>query len=116
MNAIQTKHNLDFLAAPWHRDKRVMAFKVGTCHGQYAFIEGKLSLISVINEVPGNGHLDDVFEWFEYAARVQGVDLVITEFFNDRFKEHCLKKRGFSSYGKNDVIKRFSKVKEVANG
>ena len=108
MNAIKTTHNLDFEARPWFRDKRVTEFKVGTCHGQYAFVEGKLTMISVINDKPGNGHLDDVFEWFEFAAEAQGVDFMIAEFMNPRFKKHCIKKRGFIPFGKDNVIKKFS--------
>lgn len=108
MNAITTKHNLDFLATHWHRDPRVMVYKVGTCSGQYQFIDGKLVLISVINDQPGNGHLDDVFEWFEFAARSQHVPLVIAEFFNDRFKKHCIDKRGFKQIpGTDNVIKKY---------
>lgn len=108
MNAIQTKHNLDFEAREWPRDKRVMEFKVGTCHGQYAIVDKKLTIISIINDTPGNGHLEDVFEWFEFAAKAQGVDLMIAEFMNDRFKKHCIEKRGYRPFGNDNVIKQFN--------
>lgn len=108
MNAIQTKHNLDFEARQWHRDKRVMEFKVGTCHGLYNFQGGRMVIISIVNDSPGNGHLEDVFEWFEFAAKAQGVDLMIAEFMNDRFKKHCIEKRGYKPLGSENVIKKFS--------
>ncbi len=106
MNAIRTTHNLDFEARPWHRNERITEFKVGTCHGQYTTIKKSLVLISIINDTPGNGHLNDVFEWFEYSARVNKMPLVITDFFNLRFKKHCIEKRGFKEVPKtNNVIK-----------
>lgn len=105
-NAVDTKHHLNFEATPWPRDNRIMAYRVGTCHGQYSFMDGSLVLISIVNESPGNGHLEDVFEWFEYAAKAQRIPLVIAEFFNYRFKKHCIEKRGFLEYAKaNGVIK-----------
>ena len=65
-------------------------------------------IISVINDKRGNGHLDDVFQWFEYAAKRDGRALKILEFFNGEFKRHCIEKRGFISIpGTDDVIKIF---------
>lgn len=107
MNAIQTDHNLDFEAAEWKRDKRVMVFRIGTCHGQYGFKKGTLMLISIINETPGNGHLNDVFQWFEFAAKTQGIDLMVCELMNTRFMQHLILKRGFVKFNKVTVIKRF---------
>jgi hypothetical protein len=106
VNAIQTKHNLDFQAAEWKRDKRIMVFKVGTCHGQYYFSKKGIEIVSIKNDNPGNGHLDDVFEWFEYAARTQHKTLFIREFINYRFMNHCIHKRGFIRMdGTMDVYK-----------
>ncbi len=45
--------------------------------------------------MPGNGHLEDVFEWFEYACIRDCKGLIIREFFNDRFYNHCIEKREF---------------------
>ena len=95
-NAINTKHNLDFLAKPWERDESIVVYKVGTCHGQYTFTKKGIELISVINDSPHNGHLNDVFEWFEYAAKTQNLNLYIRGFLNNRFRNHCITKRGFS--------------------
>ena len=109
-NAIKTTHDLDFEACPWPRDKSIMLFKIGSCHGQYVFSDMGLEIISIINNTPGNGHLNDVFEWFEYAAKAQGLKLIIREFFNARFKMHCILKRGYSDIaGMNSVMKDFSK-------
>jgi hypothetical protein len=111
MNAIQTKHNLDFEACPWPRDPSITLFKVGTCHGQYMVNDIGLHLISVINDDPGNGHLEDVFEWFEYSAKTNKLNLFIREFFNDRFKKHCIEKRGYAELGSDNVFKSFTDEK-----
>lgn len=108
MNAIKTTHNLDFEAMPWERDPSMIKFKVGTCHGVYSSGEFIFRIIAVINDKPGNGHLDDVFQWFENSCRRDNKALMMMEFFNDRFKKHCIEKRGFVEVpGKNDLIKTF---------
>lgn len=106
MNAIQTKHKLNFEACPWPKDKRMTSFRIGTCHGLYYFDDGCLKILSINNSELHNGHLEDVFEWFEYACRTQKLKLVIQEFFNKRFKKYCIEKRGFVEIqGTDDVIK-----------
>lgn len=107
MNSIITTHKLDFEACPWHRDPRVTAWRVGTCHGQYEFVKGVLVLISIHNNEPGNGHLEDVFQWFEGTVKKHGNGvLIIAEFMNDKFKKHCIEKRGYKPVeGTNNVIK-----------
>lgn len=108
-NTITTRHNLDFQCCPWDKDPTCQLFRIGTCEGQWQYASGKcLMIISVINKAPGNGHLDDVFEWFEYAARRDKVPLLVMEFENMRFKKHCIDKRGFHELpGTNNVIKIF---------
>ena len=65
---METTHNLDFLQA----DNTLTGnpyFKVGTCHGQYSVDDnGNYCIINVINEKKGNGHFNDVLEWFESSA------------------------------------------------
>jgi hypothetical protein len=100
-NAINTDHHLDFMAAPWDDPLGVggyMAFIVGTCNGLYSTNKGTLMIISVRNEEPGNGHLEDVFQWFEWSARENGVPLTIVAFMNERFYQHCIEKRGFKPW------------------
>ena len=94
----RSKHNLQFLSRPWMDGKMgdYQEYKIGTCHGQWFAKPGLCYVIvSIINEQPGNGHLEDVFEWFEASCKRDKMQLVITEFFNDRFKVHCIEKRGF---------------------
>ena len=108
MNAITTTHSLDFEATPWPRNPAFMLFRIGTCEGQWLSTETAFCIIAIINNKPGNGHLTDVFEWFEYAAKRDGKALMILEFMNDRFKKHCVEKRGFTAIpNRDDVIKIF---------
>lgn len=102
---MKTKHNLDFEACPWPRNEAIMLFRIGTCEGQWMATDNAYCIISVINNVPGNGHLDDVFEWFENSCKRDKKALIVMELMNDRFKKHLLLKRGFSDMGKDNVIK-----------
>lgn len=104
-NAIQTKHNLDFLAAPWERDEGFEKFKIGTCEGLWRATATSYEILAITNNDPGNGHWGDVLEWFEYACRRDNKSLKILEVWNKAFKMHLIRKRGFSPYKKDDVIK-----------
>lgn len=108
MKALTTSHNLDFEACRWPRNEAIQLFKIGTCEGQWMSTDMAFVIISIINNEPANGHLDDVFEWFEFACKRDKKALMIMEFMNDRFKKHCIEKRGFIAIpGKDDVIKFF---------
>lgn len=102
----QTTHKLPFLSRPWQRDKNIQEFKIGTCRGQWFAHDLCYVIVSILNETPGNGHLNDVFEWFEHFCKRDGKSLVIIEFFNEQFKTHCIEKRGFIEMG-NNVVKIF---------
>jgi len=109
MIEFRSTHNLPFEACPWPRCPEIQLFRIGTCNGQWTSSKDCYVIISVINEQPGNGHLEDVFEWFENSCKRDGKALVITDFFNKRFKKYCIKKRGFEVIpSTNDVIKEFS--------
>lgn len=97
-NIIQTKHKLDFGVAPSPYDlfsDGHMMFQVGTCEGQWGCTKDSYFILSVTNKQQGNGHLDDVFEWFEYSAKRDGKNLMVLECMNERFYKHLLAKRGF---------------------
>lgn len=105
-NAIRTKHNLDFEACHWPRNEAIQLYRIGTVEGQWMHTEFAYCIISFLNKSPGNGHLDDVFEWFEHSCKRDGKALMIMAFANDRFKKHCIEKRGFTAIpNTDDVIK-----------
>jgi hypothetical protein len=102
---MKTTHNLEFEAAPWDVDPSIALFRIGTCEGQWQVIGKAYVIISILNKESGNGHLDDVFEWFEHSAKRDGMGLIVAAVMNARFKEHLLKKRGFMDMGMDSVIK-----------
>lgn len=103
----ETKHNLPFEATqPIERYGWYMLFRIGTCVGQWRATRDAYEILSIINEEPGNGHLNDVFEWFEYSCKRDGKMLRISEVWNSRFKRHLIKKRGFEpESGTLNVVK-----------
>lgn len=112
MNAVTTTHKLDFEIADWKWSKKIKVFRVGTCHGQFFWhhlpgFGDVLCLLSVINDKPGNGHLDDVFQWFEGSARRALEPLLIMDFHNEAFKRHCIEKRGFKEVPGTDHVVKF---------
>lgn len=115
-NAIQTKHNLDFLScqSPYNVEGTDHKnFKIGTVEGMWGDTGDSYYILSAVNDEPGNGHLDDVFEWFEYSAKRDGKNLLVLECFNERFYDHLLAKRGFVMLdpNKENCIKIFNKKK-----
>lgn len=110
MNEVITEHKLDFLSCHWDNPFNYEGwklFKIGTCHGQWTATKDSYDILSVINEVPGNGHLNDVFEWFEFACKRDGRSLRVLEVWNKGFAKHLVTKRGFTYQSGDDLIKRF---------
>ena len=107
--SFQSAHHLPFeVAGDWPFDPSWSHFKVGTCFGLWRAERDTYEILAITNEVPRNGHLTDVLEWFEHSCRRDKKALRVREFFmNPEFKEHLLNKRGFQPDGKDDVIKHF---------
>src|SRR5713101_5500899 len=100
---LKTKHNLSFEAA-FYFDGTVK-FRVGTVTGVYDCIGNSYNIIALANNDPGNGHLDDVFEWFEHSCRRDRKKLRVVEIWNNKFKQHLISKRGFSAAADGNVEK-----------
>ena len=102
-----SSHKLDFEVADWHGCDDIKLYRIGTCEGQYTWAPGYYAIVSVINKKPGNGHLDDVFEWFENSCRRDKKALMVLELMNPRFYQHLVEKRGFVPAGGDNLIKTF---------
>jgi hypothetical protein len=89
------------------------AFRVGTCHGLFGFDGKSYAILAVQNENQGNGHLNDVFEWFENSCKRDKKNLMVLELWNDDFKKHLINKRGFVVYPDNNehLIKYLNDIK-----
>lgn len=109
MSDFHSTHNLPFeMGGPYKRDGSWQHYKVGTCYGLWKRKNKTYEILSILNDVPGNGHLQDLLEWFEHHCRRDKKALRIKEFFlNPGFKQHLINKRGFVADGKDDVIKKF---------
>lgn len=109
MSSFRSTHNLPFeMGGPYKRDRMWQHYKIGTCYGLWRLKKKSIEVLSIMNACPGNGHFQDVLEWFEYGFENGRKFLLIKEFFlNPAFKEHLIKKRGFKPEGKDDVIKHF---------
>jgi|SRR3989344_2959061 len=104
-NAIITTHQLDFMATPSPYNFlgcNQILFKIGTTEGVYGNTSDSYYILAVKNTVKGNGHLNDVFEWFEYAAKRDNKNLLVLECFNKDFYNHLLQKRGFVALDKKN--------------
>jgi len=106
-NAITTKHNLDFLSTSWNLNPDFSVFKIGSVEGLWFCDGASYCIVALENSEPHNGHLDDVFEWFEHSCKRDGYTLRILELFNSKFKSHLIGKRGFVDVGENNLEKKF---------
>lgn len=118
MNAITTQHNLDFEMCPDPLQifmPGLLRFRIGTVKGQYGICKNELFILSITNDQPGNGHLEDVFQWFEFSCKEYDKNFMILEFQSHRFYLHCIRKRGFiplDSFGQN-AIKVFNEANYI---
>ena len=100
MNQIVTTHSLDFEWAPW--DDEYSKYRIGTCEGLYGYGRDQkskavsLDILAVQNREQGNGHFEDVMEWFEFAAKRDKLILRVIEIHNARLFIHLIEKRGFT--------------------
>lgn len=111
--SFKSTNNLDFLTET--QSTRVLiddgfdwkGFRIGTCHGLWCHDGLDYRILAVVNDESGNGHLQDVFDWFENSCKRDNSNLIIMEFTNPDFKSHVIRKRGFSEYEKANAIKYF---------
>ncbi len=105
-----TTHNLEFLSARWENPFNIdgwQVFKVGTVHGQWVSTPTSYDILSFINDHPGNGHFEDVIEWFEQSCKRDKRNLRVLEVWNKRLARHLVEKRGFVYESEDNLIKRF---------
>jgi len=115
-----TTHNLAFEVAPWDNpllwdNEGFMRFRTGTVTGLWRHTKDGYEVLAIVNDLPGNGHLQDFLEWFYHSCKREKCSFIIREFFNLKFKDHLINKHGFRPYGKNDLIKPLHKIKPPAN-
>lgn len=106
----ESTHGLGFKGAPQivsGEQTGLTKFEVGTCRGLYKITDIAVEIHAVINDEPGNGHMDDVFEWFEGIAKHGKVPLVVLG-ASPEFKIELSQKRDFLNTNiPNRMIKFF---------
>ena len=108
-------HKLDFYSTDSSEydlfNQGHMDFKVGSCDGVWGCTDDSYYILAISNRQPGNGHLDDVFEWFEHAAKRDGRNLIVLKCMNERFYRHLVEKKGFIKLdtARDNCIKIFNK-------
>jgi hypothetical protein len=110
-DGFKSSHNLEFLSAHWNNpfnQEGWQIFKIGTCNGQWTSTNDSYDILSVINDDPGNGHFDDVLEWFEQSCIRDKKALRILEVWNKELAKHLVTKRGFTYQSEDNLIKRFN--------
>lgn len=100
----KSTHNLPFEVAQYIMPD-VLAYRVGTCTGIYSWDAKNYIIIGITNHEQNNGHLDDVFEWFENSCKRDKKNLMVAEIMNRRFMKHLIEKRGFTVLDEDNVIK-----------
>lgn len=102
-----SEHSLPFEVAPWEHSKEFTRFKIGTCTGIWKTENKSYSILAITNDVKGNGHFDDVLQWFENSCRRDGYSLKFLEVWNPKLKKHLIEKRGFVDIGNFNLEKQY---------
>lgn len=107
MKGFKTVHDLPFEIGQWEFDKVIgggfLRFRVGSCSGIWRSTPTSYEILGITNDQPGNGHFEDVLQWFYNSCVRDRKDFRILEVWNKDLKQHLIKKRGFSFYGVDDV-------------
>lgn len=125
-NECVTTHGLDFKVWEWNPNETPLAkflgvtdmdteyqgFLIGTCDGLWTSRPDAYVILAVVNEKPGNGHFEDVLEWFYHSCRRDRKHLVIEQLWNPKFRRHLMAKRGFLPLGDDDLIKPWQAMPE----
>lgn len=114
MNQFKSTHNLDFEIAPWYTAE-FQLFRIGTCEGLWGSDAECYLILAILNNEPGNGHFEDVLEWFENSCCRDKKRLRILEIDNSGLMVHLIEKRGFKKIKGNNVEKTFSKTRISEN-
>jgi len=93
---MKTTHDLHFEIAPWITPD-FDRFRVGTCTGIWSSDEQYYSILGIDNSDKGNGHFEDVLQWFESSCKRDKKDFRILEVWNEDLKQHLITKRGFEA-------------------
>jgi len=108
-NNWKSAHNLPFESAQYHLqvddNYDWQKFRIGTCEGLWCDAGTSYNILAITNSKPGNGHFDDVMQWFERSCRRDKKNFIIMEVWNKSLFRHLINKRGFKIIVDENVIK-----------
>jgi hypothetical protein len=105
----RSTHGLDFeVGGPFRYDASYTHFRIGTVTGLWKTEDKAYLILAILNHQPGNGHLVDVWDWFESSCRRDHYSLKVIEILEKRFMNHLINKRGFKELTSNSVVKLFT--------
>lgn len=83
-------------------------FEIGTVHGIWNVSTFSVDVFACINDEPGNGHMDDVFEWFFSIATERGLPVRVTNVSSEDFRQQLIDKWLFVPTKDHDTLIRFN--------
>jgi hypothetical protein len=101
----KSTHDLSFEVAKWELSNEFKRFRIGTCHGLWRAYHYSYDILAIDNDQPGNGHFEDVLEWFENSCKRDIKALRMLEVGNKRFAKHLIEKRDFVRESMENYIK-----------
>ncbi len=101
----KSKNNLPFEVADWEHSPNFKRFRIGSCEGLWCSNERAYGILAITNNAPGNGHFEDVMQWFENSCRRDKKSFMFLEVWNKRLKKKLIEKYGFNDIG-NDNLQR----------
>lgn len=84
-------------------------YRVGTCVGLYRDAGDSYEILSIINNAPGNKHVEATFAHFYISCKRDKRDFVIREVMNPGLSAKLVK-MGFTCKTENDYIKRYKEM------
>lgn len=124
----KTTNGQDFYSAPYDRPWNLSnyhMFKVGTCDGLWYNTKKAFFILAIVNNCPGNGHFEDLLDWFYCSSVTSKLPLIIQEVgslqnaafgdfkVSDRFAKHLVEKRGFKRIAStDDYIKDLKSIEQ----
>jgi hypothetical protein len=86
-------------------------FRIGSCEGLWGCSDKEYIILAVINNTPGNGHFQDVLDWFRQSCVRDKKNLKISEVWNKRLLNHLITKKRFTKLPLGDnVIQSFKQM------
>lgn len=79
----------------WPLPGQFIEFRIGTVEGLYQTTDRTYDILAIKNSQPGNGHFQDLFDFFERSCKRDNRNMRFLEVINERLQKHLVSVRGF---------------------